>query len=248
MAFRQGVMNSDIETLDAVRAALASTPRLDLQAQPIDLAIGEGSLTMHGEVASVAAKKLALEAAAAVPEVVGIVDCLRVTPAQPMGDGQIRDLLRDAYLQEPAFQELVLAVLIKGEWRVMREPADVIRGAIEVEVSDGVVTLNGEVTGLGLKRLAGVLAWWVPGSRDVVNGLVVTPDQADNDFEMADAVRLALEKDPYVNASQVRVGARDSVVRLRGLVPTESEKKMAEADSWYVFGVDKVENELEVRA
>ena len=241
-------MKSDTETLAAVRAALASSPRLDLQARPIDLAIGEGSLTMTGEVASVAAKKLALEAAAAVPGVAGIVDRLRVAPAQAMGDGQIRDLLRDAYLQEPAFGELALAVLIKGEWQVVREPADAIRGAVEIEVSDGVVTLNGEVSGLGLKRLAGVLAWWVPGSRDVVNGLVVTPDQADNDFEMADAVRLALEKDPYVNAAQVRVGARDGVVRLQGLVPTDSEKEMAEADAWYVFGVDRVVNELEVRA
>jgi len=241
-------MKTETETLNAVRAALASTPRLDLQAQPIDLAIGEGSLTMEGEVASVAAKKLALEAAAAVPGVAGIVDRLRVKPAQPMGDGQIRDLLRDAYLQEPAFRELVLAVLIKGEWQVAREPVDVIRGTIELEVSDGVVTLNGEVTGLGLKRLAGVLAWWVPGSRDVVNGLVVTPDQTDNDFEMADAVRLTLEKDPYVNAAQIRVGARDSIVRLQGLVPTESEKEMAEADAWYVFGVDKVVNELDVHA
>lgn len=241
-------MKSDTEILAAVRAALASSPQLDLQAQPIDLAIVDGSLTMTGEVASVAAKKLALEAAAAVPSVTGIVDRLRVKPAQPMGDGQIRDLLRDAYLQEPAFGELVLAVLIKGEWQVVREPADVIRGAIEVEVSDGVVTLNGEMPGLGVKRLAGVLAWWVPGSRDVVNGLVVTPDQADNDFEMADAVRLALEKDPYVNAAQVRVGARDGVIRLQGLVPAESEKEMAEADAWYVFGVDRVVNELEVRA
>jgi osmotically-inducible protein OsmY len=92
------------------------------------------------------------------------------------------------------------------------------------------------------------LAWWVPGSRDVVNGLVVTPDQADNDFEMADAVRLTLEKDPYVNAAQIRVGALDGIVRLQGLVPTESEKEMAEADAWYVFGVDKVQNELEVHA
>jgi hypothetical protein len=41
-------MNSGIETLDALRAALVSTSRLDLQAQPIDLAIGEGSLTVEG--------------------------------------------------------------------------------------------------------------------------------------------------------------------------------------------------------
>ena len=138
-------------------------------------------------------------------------------------------------------------MLVKGEWLLAQEP-DSLRGTIEIEVSEGVVTLNGEVPGLGVKRMVGVLAWWVPGSRDVINGLVVTPDQADNDFEMADAVRLVLEKDPFVDATQVRVGTRNGIVRLQGLVPTESEKEMAEADAWYVFGVDGVENELSVHA
>jgi osmotically-inducible protein OsmY len=35
---------------------------------------------------------------------------------------------------------------------------------------------------------------------------------------------------------------------LEGLVPTESERDMAERDAWHVFGVDKVRNEVEVRA
>jgi osmotically-inducible protein OsmY len=135
---------------------------------------------------------------------------------------------------------------VKGEWTSVREPPLLLRG--QIEISDGVVTLNGEVPGLGLKRLAGVLAWWVPGSRDVKNGMAIMPDLADNDFEMADAVPLALEKDPFVNAAQIRVGALNRVVRLQGLVPTESEKEMAEAAAWYVFGVDGVVNELAVRA
>ena len=35
--------------------------------------------------------------------------------------------------------------------------------------------LNGRMPGLASKRLAGVLAWWVPGARDVVNGIAVEP-------------------------------------------------------------------------
>ena len=41
---------------------------------------------------------------------------------------------------------------------------------------------------------------------------------------------------------------REAVVRLTGLVPSETERDMAEFDAWYVFGVDKVINEIEVRA
>ena len=87
----------------------------------------------------------------------------------------------------------------------------------------------------------------MPGSRDVVNGLGVEPVEEDNDDEVSDAARLVLEKDPYVDASRIRVTTRDFVVTLEGLVPSESERDMAEQDVWWVFGVDGVENRIEVR-
>ena len=56
----------------------------------------------------------------------------------------------------------------------------------------------------------------------MINGLGVTPTEADSDFEIADAVRLVLEKDPFVNADQLRVGVRNAIVALDGVVPTEA--------------------------
>ncbi len=241
-------MNEDLKTLDAARAALASEAAVDAHHHDIDLAFTDGALTVTGEIASVAGKKLALEALAAVPGVVGIVDRLHVAPAQRMGDGEIRTLVRDAFLQEPALAELTLTEIIKGQEELVREPPVGSRGSIEIDVQDGVVTLNGEVPGLGHKRLAGVLAWWVPGSRDVINGIAVNPDERDDDNEITDAVRVALEKDPFVNAGQIRVATNEAVVTLDGLVPSESEREMAEADAWYVFAVDKVVNRIEVKA
>ncbi len=241
-------MTDDLEVLDAARSALASEAAVDPHHHDIDLAFTDGALTVAGEVASVAAKKLALEALAAVPDVIGIVDRLHVAPAQRMGDGEIRTLVRDAFLQEPAFAELTLTETVKGQEELVREPPAGSRGSIETDVQDGVVTLNGEVPGLGHKRLAGVLAWWVPGSRDVINGIAVNPDERDDDNEITDAVRVALEKDPFVNAGQIRVATSDAVVTLVGLVPSESEREMAEADAWYVFAVDKVVNRIEVKA
>jgi len=240
-------MPDDGAILDAVRAALRSEARIDLHNHPLDLALADGNiLVMDGEVDSVAAKKLSLERAAAVSGIEGIVDRVRVVPAQRMGDGAIRDELRAALLQEPAFAEIAIYEISKGRTEPVRAPPQP-SGRIAYEVQEGVVTLNGEVLGLGHKRLAGVLAWWIPGSRDVVNGIVEIPAEADNDGEVADAVRLALEKDVFVNASQIRVTARDYAVTLEGLVPTEAEKDMAERDAWYVFGVDVVINRLVVR-
>lgn len=240
-------MTEKMEILETVRKALTSVSRMGPAAHRLAMDYAAGALTLEGELDSVAAKKLALEAAAAIPGVDGIVDRLRVVPAQRMGDKEVRDLVRDAILQEPALAELTVLERVKDELVTVREPAQGTRGDIRISVTDGVVTLDGEVPGVGLKRMAGVLAWWVPGSRDVINGLGVAPPEADSDDEIADAVRLVLEKDPFVNASQVRVGARNAIVRIEGLVPTESEKDMAENDCWYVFGVDGVENRIEVR-
>lgn len=237
---------NDREVADAVRAALRSEPRLAANEHPIAVTCADGIVTLEGEAASVAAKKLALERAAAVPGVTGIVDRLRVEPAERMGDRQIRDLVRDALIQEPALAECTIRTWTGAAYEVQREPLSP-RGTIDIRVDDGVVTLSGEVDGLAKKRLAGVLAWWVPGSRDVVNGLAVEPPEEDNYGEIADAVRLALEKDPFVDASEIRVVVREGEVTLQGVVPTESEREMAEADAWYVFAVDRVNNEIEVR-
>jgi osmotically-inducible protein OsmY len=233
------------EVLDRVRSALTSERRLDLHKFPIELGYVDGTLTLEGEVGDVAAKKLALERAAALPEVSGIVDRLCVRPAQAMGDGEIRDRVRDALLQEPAFAGFAIRRRTGQRVETVREPPEA-RGAIELEVEEGIVTLNGRVPGLDGKRLAGVLAWWVPGSRDVINGIAVEPPEDDSDEAILEAVRLVLEKDPFVDAGRIRVGVRNALVRLTGGVPSKAEREMAEFDAWYVFGVDKVDNRIEV--
>ena len=233
--------------IEEVRKALYSEARVDLLHHPLELSSEEGDLVIEGEVADVAAKKLALERAAAIPGVSAIVDRLRVAPSQRMGDDEIRDHVRDALLEEPALATCTIEVRDKGQTLSVRalEPAS---GKITVAVAEGVVTLDGDVPGLAQKRLVGVLAWWVPGSRDVVNGLGVTPPEPDDDGQMTDGVRLALEKDPFVNADQIKVSTHDGIVTLQGIVRTPSEREMAEFDAWYVFGVDKVKNYIEVRA
>lgn len=107
------------------------------------------------------------------------------------------------------------------------------------------MTLNGSLASLASKRFA-VLAWWIPGSRDVINGIAVTPPEQDAPILIEEAVRQALEKDPMVEAAQVRVGVRGRTVRLTGWTKTEAMRAAAEADAWFVFGVDDVVNEIEV--
>lgn len=240
-------MQEQERILAELRSALESEPRVGLHDYPIAARFADGDLTLEGEAENVAAKKLALERAAAVPGVTSIIDRLHVAPAERMADDAIREAVVKAYLQEPAFAEWAIWEESKGRVGAVRASPIDTAGAVVVAVSDGVVTLNGRVRGLDEKRLAGVLAWWVPGSRDVVNGIAVEPPEDDSDDAIAEAVRLVLEKDPFVNAGQIRVGVRRAVVLLQGLVPSESERNMAEYDAWYVFGVDRVVNEIQVR-
>jgi osmotically-inducible protein OsmY len=230
-----------------VSAALERDPRISFHKHPLKIALDvEGALVLEGELENIAAKKLALEHAAAVGGMVGIVDRLRITPSTPMGDGEICDHVRDALLEEPAINNCGIRMLNSGRWEIFRQSQVVTpRCSIDVMVDDGVVTLDGQVSSLSHKRLAGVLAWWVPGSRDVVNGLEVAPIQEDSDDEIAEAVKLVLEKDPLINAYRIRVTVRTAVVILEGLVVNNAESEIAEMDAWYVFGVDRVVNRLE---
>ena len=231
------------EVVGTIQAALEREPRVNVHSHKIELSFADGIITLVGEVGGIAAKKLALEIAAAPSPVSGIVDRLRVEPSERMEDGAIRDHVCDALLGEPAFESYSIRALVKQEMEPVRVLADLNRG-FEVEISDGVVTLNGTAESLSHKRLAGVLAWWVPGSRDVVNGIELSPPMQDNDDELADLLRLVLEKDPMVNASQVKIRCRDCVVTLDGAVTTENSRMAAEADAWYVFGVNSVVNNL----
>jgi osmotically-inducible protein OsmY len=232
-----------------VRATLRSEPRLgpsfhlhELKLEP------DGALVLDGEVPSVAAKKLALEhVAAAVPSITCIVDRLHVTPAVQMTDKEIRVHVRNALIEEPSFRALEIRELENGERRLMRGAPEKTLGCVDVEVNDGVVVLDGHVPGLTSKRVAGLIAWWVPGVRDVVNGIEVDPPEDDSPDMIAEAVRAVLERDPFVDAGQIKVGVRNTLVRLTGLVPNETERMAAERDAWCIFGVDTVVNEIKIK-
>jgi len=244
---------TDNDILAQILAALRQEPRLGAEFSPEKMGLSaDGTLTLIAEVGSVAAKKRALELAAAPAEVRGVVDRLRVTPAAPMEDGEIRDHLRELFGNELVFQDFAIREGRQGsdpsvpEFTPIATAPEAPRGRIDYEVREGVVILNGEVPGLVSQRLAGVMAWWVPGVRDVINGLEPTPPEEDAPIRIEEAVRIVLDRNPYVDDTQIRIGVRHRVVRLTGAVRSAGERDMAEADAWCVLGVDDVINEIEV--
>jgi osmotically-inducible protein OsmY len=233
-----------------VHAALEREPRINIHRHPIRIESRDGAVTLEGEVADIAAKKLALrfagEAAAAADGVSGVVDRLRVAPGEARGDGAVRDSLARLLLEQPEFRNCTLRMRTSERILLLHDAKDDPVGEIEISVTDGVIVLEGHVISVPHRLFAGVLAWWTPGRRDVVNALALEPRYEERDDEIAEALRLALEADPLLEADQIRPQCRDRVVRLDGAVRTEEQRRRAELDAWALSGVDRVVNRLQV--
>jgi osmotically-inducible protein OsmY len=232
----------------AVLAAFERDPVIDLHRFPIQVEFdfSHQALRLSGEVRDIVAKKRAFEIASLVNGVRGIMDQIRVVPTQRRGDGAIRDSVTETLLDEPALRSSAIRVWNKGTLETLRENGTNPGDVIDVSVRDALVLLHGRVGSLTHRRFAGVLAWWVPGVCDVINELEVVPPEADTDGEIADAVRIVLEKDPLVHSDRIAIRVREEVVTLAGSVSTLQERHMAELDAWYVAGVNRVENRITV--
>jgi osmotically-inducible protein OsmY len=229
-----------------VRALLERETRINLHRHRVQISNANGVVVLEGEVANVAAKKLALRLAASVDGVDGIVDRLRVAPGERRGDGAVRDSLARMLLEQPEFRNCTIRAYTNERTETLRTAHSDGVGEIELSVTEGVIVLEGHVISQSHKRFAGVLAWWTPGRRDVVNSLEVRPEYEDGDDEVTEALGLVLEADPMLQADQIRPLCEGQVVILEGSVPTEQQKQRAELDAWALFGVERVINKLQV--
>ena len=229
-----------------VRAALERETRINLHRFPIRIESEDDVVTLEGEVADIAAKKLALEAAAGVQGVGGILDRLRVAPGEARGDGAIRDSFARRLLESAEFRNCTIRTYTNERTQLLREGNGDAVGDIEISVTEGVIVLEGSVQSQPHRLFAGVLAWWTPGRRDVLNALKVEPQYPERDDEVTETLRLVLEADPLVDASQVRPLCERWVVTLEGSVPSAEQRERAELDAWALSGVHRVENRLHV--
>lgn len=242
-------MQSENRIVKAIHAELEHDSRINLHRWPIRLEVDDDHvLIMEGDVESVAAKKIACGIAGTAPEVRDVVDRLQIAVAEPRSDGEMLAMLETLLLEARDLKNCTLRVTKKGQSLTLQETSDDdASGDIVVGVKAGVVTLGGWVISLSHKRLAGVLAWWTPGCRDVVNELEILPPEQDGDDEVSDALSLVLEIDPLIpHPEQIGIQTHHYVVTLQGLVNTQAEKERAEQDAWYLFGVNNVSNQITV--
>ncbi len=219
-------MATDAEILDHVHAALTCDPRVRAGKEgPIKAICSEGQVVLAGEVDEIPQKMVPERLARAIEGVKIVVNELKLRAIPRRSDAEILAHLMDALEQDHSLDE--------------RQITPVVEGAV--------VTLTGTVDALAKKRLAGLLTWWTAGVEDVRNHLVVQPAEDDCDAEIVDAIRVAHELDILVDANRIGVKSLGSVVTLVGTARSAEERRQAEADAWFTWGVTDVVNKLEIQ-
>lgn len=213
-------MNKDLALKKFVEDELNWIPFVD--AADIAVAVEDGVVTLAGYVPSYSQKRSVEKAVKQIKGVRGIAQNLDV---RYFNDGVHDD-------------EIAKRVLNTLNWSVS-VPKDV-----KVTVSDGMVTLTGQVDWRYQRDAAERSIAHLRGVRGVTNELVIARHVEPQDVKKR--IEKALERQSELEASKIRVTVDGSTVRLDGKVRAWSERDVAERAAWAAPGVRMVDDRMTV--
>ena len=192
-----------------------------VDASRIGVAARDGIVTLTGSVPSFSDKIAAEAAAKRVAGVHGIADELRV------------DL---AGMHQRDDTDIATAAVNTLGWDV-----NVPKDRITVKVSNGYVTLEGEVEWQYQKDRARTLTQNLVGVRGVTNNITVKP-KAVRTYDVKTKIHEAFERQAEIDANRVDIETEDGKVTLRGTVHSWTEHDAASHAAYSVPGVKTVDN------
>jgi len=149
-------------------------------------------------------------------------------------------------------------VLIDGQTKLDdKDIADVIENhfvfdhavnvnKVDVEVTDGIAELTGEVSNLKAKERAANISQLVKGVRSVSNRIEIDPSVYISDQAIRNLAEQALLEDPATELFEIDVDVTDKVINLTGTVESYQEKQLAANVAKSVKGVTGIENNIDV--
>ncbi len=217
-------MAVSIRTDEAIQTDVLEELKWDTRVRPneIGVAVKDGIVTLTGWVDSYLKKMAAEEAAHRVPGVKAVVNEIEV--------------------RLPGSAERTDHDLAKAVLNALRWDAAIPTGKVDVTVSQGWVTLKGEVEYAFQKRDAERAVQHLAGVKGVTNLIVVKPQVFPSDLKQQ--IERALIRNAETDARRITVEVEGSRVILRGTVRSYAEKQAAEDTAWAAPGVTEVENRI----
>jgi osmotically-inducible protein OsmY len=191
-----------------------------LQPNEIGVAVRDGVVTLMGDVDSYA-KKLAAEQAA-----------LRVRG--------VKAVANEIHVRLPGISERTDTDLAERAKNVLLWDGQVPANNVKVTVSDGWVTLEGEVEYEYQKEAAERAVSRLAGVKGVSNLIIIKPQGAPE--HLKEDIERALVRNAQTDARHIQVEVEGHKVILRGVVSSYAEKEAAERTAWAQPGVSEVEN------
>jgi osmotically-inducible protein OsmY len=205
-----------------------------LKADDIKIQSMDGVVTLTGTVSEESHKSLAQETVAGLPDVKSVDNRLEVKGERPAENS-------DAWLMMKVKTTLLFHRSVSGS-------------KTEVNVKDGIVTLQGEATSQAQKDLTTEYAKDVEGVKDVKNEMTVTKTskktrtvgQKIDDASITAQVKMTLLYHRSTSALKTSVTTKKGEVILRGKAKNAAEKDLATKFANDVNGVKGVKNRMTI--
>jgi osmotically-inducible protein OsmY len=192
-------------------------------AERIGVSVKNGVVELDGHVDRVWDKYAAERAAMRVAKVTGIASEIKVDPPS----SAIR-----------TDEDIADAVSNHLEWNAL------VPKTVKVQVTDGVVTLQGTVDWQFQKEEAEQGLRPLIGVKGILNKIMLNPKASAAGVKIK--IEEALKRNAEIDASHIQVETSDGTVTLRGNVRSWLGRKEAEDAAWAAPGVTKIENRLTV--
>ncbi len=216
-------MQTDSDVKKAVLRELRWDVRVD--ATDVGVEVGDGVVTLTGTVETWATRLAAEQAAHRVKNVLDVANDIRV----PLPGIKVR-----------SDTDIARALRNVLEWDVF-----VPDSKIQSTVSDGWVTLEGEVDSLIQKDDTERAIQNLAGVRGVTDNIRVKPPTVAAS-KVREAIEKALERQAEREASRIRLKVIDGEVRLDGVVHSWAEREAAVGAAKGTPGVRRVDSHLRI--
>ena len=213
---------SDAEIKTDVLAELEYEP--SVKVADIGVLVKDGTVTLNGFATSYAEKWEAVRAAKRVSGVTAIADDIKVK----LWDSLVRT---DGDIATTAANQI--------KWIT-----SIPTGKVQLTVSDGWITLEGELEWWFEKNEAERAVQSLAGVKGVTNEIKIKPKVSAPVIELD--IERALERNALLDDRDIEVAVSGTKVTLRGTVSNYSEREEAVRIAWAAAGVTSVDDKLDI--